>query len=73
MWPPPLLTYAGYGGEQFAGLAWVDYNAPVHDLGDLRGFQLTQPSGFDGNSSSSTVYLITLAKRDRFRAIVVTE
>jgi hypothetical protein len=38
VWPPPLLTYVGHGGEQFAGLAWVDYNAPVHDLGDLRGF-----------------------------------
>jgi hypothetical protein len=30
VWPPPLLTYVGHGGEQFAGLAWVDHNAPVH-------------------------------------------
>jgi len=38
VWPPSLLTYVGHGGEQFAGLVWVDYNAPVHDVGDLRGF-----------------------------------
>jgi hypothetical protein len=35
------------------------------------GFQLNRSSGFDGNSSSSTAYLITLAKTDRLRAIVV--
>jgi hypothetical protein len=32
-----LLTYVGHGGEQFAGLARVDHNAPVHHLGDFRG------------------------------------
>jgi hypothetical protein len=61
-----ILFHLRVGGG--GGGAW---RVPRAERQYLGGFQLSRSRGFEGISSSSTAYRMTLAKTERLRAIVV--